>query len=313
MTLWESVRGLARRVVAVTSRVVGQVVASVRAHGARTASVGVGAMLAGTSLWGLLRADLYPEPESVAAMFRGLDAVSLAVAAPTLLGAVWRSGHGSARAQLVWLAVLAYVTYTYLLYAFGLGWTTALPLHVTLVVLASVALMARLRRLDRDELARTLSGVARQRAAGVLLAVLGVGLGAMWAFYLGRYALTGQALPEAQLVQTSYGALLSAAADLVLLVPAYLVAALLLWRRSSWGHPVGAALLAAGLLQQVGYQAELFAQSASGIPGARAFDPAEPVIAALYVVGVALLFGRPQRALPLPGPPVGRRPALHRA
>jgi hypothetical protein len=266
------------------------------AAGGHAASLSVAALTTGSSLWALLRSDLYREPRSRSAMFRGLDAVSLAAAVPALLLAIREAGRGSARAELIWSGMLSYLAYTYVLYTFGLGWTVALPLHATIALAAAVVLTLRLRGMDREALTRTLPIGRQQRVSAALLAVLGTGLGAIWGYYLGRRVLTGQPLPEAQLVQTPHGALLSATADLVLLVPAYLGSAVLLWRGSSWGQPTAGALLTAGLLQQVGYQAALVAHSAAGVPGASAFDPAEPFIAAVYVAALTLLMG-PRRTL----------------
>jgi hypothetical protein len=72
---------------------------------------------------------------------------------------------------------------------------------------------------------------------------------------------------------------LGAVLDLSLLVPAYLLAAVWLWRRRASGYLLATAVLAAGALHQLSY-----------VPGA-AFDPYEPAIFALYALGGALLVG----------------------
>lgn len=114
----------------------------------------------------------------------------------------------------------AYLAYTYVLYTFGLGWTAALPPHATIALAATVVLTLQLRSIDRSGLSLALPMDRQRRVSAALLGVLGIGLGAVWGFYLVRRVVTGQPLPEAQLVQTPHGALLSATADQVLLVPA---------------------------------------------------------------------------------------------
>ncbi|HET8603674.1 MAG TPA: hypothetical protein VFM09_07075 [Marmoricola sp.] len=295
MSLVSSFRGVVRTTVTVSMKVVRRAARWVRARPVQALSVGIGAAMAGASTWGLLDPALYGEPASVAALYRGLDVASLAAAAPALLWAVRRSGSGSARVELVWLGMLLYTGYTYLLYVFGVDATAARPLHLALVLAAVAGVAGLLRQLDPGDISRRLGAGRPLRLGAVGLGLLGGGLGAMWGFSLARHLISGEPLPEAQLVQTPEGALLSATADLALLVPSYLLAAVLLWRRSPWGEALGGALLAAGVVQQVGYQSGLLSQSMAGIPGASPFDPAEPVIVAVYAAGLAVVLGAVRR------------------
>jgi hypothetical protein len=80
--------------------------------------------------------------------------------------------------------------------------------------------------------------------------------------------------------------------DLSLLVPAYALAGILLWRRSAWGYVLATVVLIGGLMQQVDYMAALAFQANANIPGASGFDPFEPVIASLYLIGIVVLLAR---------------------
>lgn len=82
---------------------------------------------------------------------------------------------------------------------------------------------------------------------------------------------------------------LGIALDLALLVPTYVVAGVLLWRGAAAGHLLAAAVLVSGTLHQVSYMVALGFQATAGIPGAVAFDPAEPLIAALYLLPTTVL------------------------
>lgn len=76
-----------------------------------------------------------------------------------------------------------------------------------------------------------------------------------------------------------------------MLVPLYVTAAVLLWRRAPWGYLLAALALVSGTLQQISYLVAMPFQAAADIPGAVAFDPLEPVIALLYVLaGGSLLW-----------------------
>lgn len=266
---------------------------------ARMLSAGIAALMAGAGLAGLAVPTLYRDPVSVVAMFRGLDAVAVFIAVPALLTALGWAGRGSARAQVAWVGMLVYTLYTYALYVFGLGFHAVFLVHVALLSLAVFALVLALTGLDVEEMGRRLGRGAPARAASVLLGLLGVSLGGMWVFYALRFALTGAPPQESLLVQTPAGIHLSYALDLTLLVPGYLLAAALLWRGAAWGYVLGGALLCSGVLQQVGYMAELLAQARVGVPGATPFDPVEPAIVGVYVVALLLVLGRPTRS-PVP-------------
>jgi hypothetical protein len=94
--------------------------------------------------------------------------------------------------------------------------------------------------------------------------------------------------PSQLAVPTSFTQL-GAALDLALLVPAYLVAGVLLWRRAVWGHIAATALLVAGVMHQIAYMTALAFQALHDIPGATAFDPAEPVILGIFTAAAAVM------------------------
>jgi len=69
---------------------------------ARVLSAVVVVLMAVAAAVGLRQKDLYRDPASVAAMFRGYDLVSLLVATPVLAGASVEARRGSPRAELLW-------------------------------------------------------------------------------------------------------------------------------------------------------------------------------------------------------------------
>jgi hypothetical protein len=84
-------------------------------------------------------------------------------------------------------------------------------------------------------------------------------------------------------------------------VPAWAAAAVLLWRRRPWGAVLGAVLLTSSAVVQANYLIALRAQAAAGIPGATAFDPQEPPIAAAIVGAAVVLLRGMQRPTAVPG------------
>jgi hypothetical protein len=235
---------------------------------------------------------MYRDPAATVAMFRGYDAVALAVATPVLVGALAAARRGSARAQLIWGGTLFYVCYTYAYYVFGAAFGPLFLAHVALLVLAGAALGllavgSDLRRLGEVPLSRIPA-----RTVSAVLALLGTALGGMWSYFSLRLAVTGAPVPDGLLVQPPPILHLGYAMDLSVLVPGYTVAAALLWRGRPSGLAVGSVLLIGSAFVQLTYVTALRFQSAAGVPGATLSDPQEPIIAAVIVAGaVALLRG----------------------
>ncbi|MFC5730836.1 MULTISPECIES: hypothetical protein [Nocardioides] len=65
----------------------------------------------------------------------------------------------------------------------------------------------------------------------------------------------------------------------------YAASAVMLWRRAARGFVLGALALIAGLLHQVSYVVAMPFQVAAEVPGAASYDPGEPVIVLLYLLG----------------------------
>jgi hypothetical protein len=238
-------------------------------------------------------------------MLHGFDVVTLVVVV-ALVGSllVERRSRWATPAQLVETSLLAYLAYTYAYYVLGTGFTSLMLLHAAVLATAVTALVLAVKRLDPVSLAQAFSSSTRTRLPAVVLATLAIALGSMWVVASVRSAATGEVPPGSALVETDVVVHLGVVLDLVLLVPLYTVAAVQLWRRSPWGFVTGTVALVAGLLHQVSYVVALVAQHAADVPGAAAYDPAEPVIVAVYAVGLLpLIAGLRHPAAELSGPP----------
>jgi hypothetical protein len=112
----------------------------------------------------------------------------------------------------------------------------------------------------------------------------------MWATLSLRFAVTGVVPQEpSRLILPSSFTHLGWALDLSLLVPAYLLAGVLLWRRAAWGYVLAALAVISGTLHQLSYLTALLFQADVGMPGASAFDPGEVPIVVAFAGASALL------------------------
>ena len=278
---------------------------------ARWLSALTAVLVAGVSATGLWVSGLYTEGAALEAMFRGYDLVTLVVVAPllalTLLPA-WRDRPAS---ELVRVSMLAFCVYNYTYYLCGAQLNTALLAHVAVFTTSLYGLVLSLVAVDVGGLAARFRRRTPVSTVAVILLLLAVPLAAIQISGLAGFAFTGAAPDEpSQLVVTATFTRLGAVLDLSLLVPAYLIAAVWLWRRRAWGYLLATVVLLAGALHQISYIAGMLFQLAADIPGA-GFDPYEPVILGLFAVGSGLLLAgrRPARSDTSPAGP-DRRHAL---
>ena len=257
-----------------------------------SSAVGVLAVLA--SLAGLLIDGVYGEPGSTAEMLRGYDLVTLVFVVPALVLSQLRTRRGSDRAQLIWVGMLAYLVYTYAYYLFGTPFNNLFLLHAAVFSSSVFALVLTVCALDVPGIAARFSPRTPRRTVSAVLALLAAALGGIWIYASVGFITTGELPVGSALVESDVVVQLGLALDLTLLVPAYALAAVLLWRRVATGYVLATVLLIAGTLHQVSYMVALLFQSTAGVPGAVAFDPFEPVIAVLYLtaaVGMLLAAG----------------------
>lgn len=240
---------------------------------------------------GLLVDDVYDGAASTAAMLRGYDLVTAAVAVPALACATWLAHDGSVRARLTSASLVAYLVYTYAYYLFGTGFNDLFLLHALVLATALISLILHLTGVGTDAVARQRAG-GRTRGAAIVLGALAVGLGGMWVYFALHNAITGEVPAGSQLVETTAIVHLGMALDLTLLVPLYAAAAVLLWRGAAWGYVLGTISLVAGVLHQVSYLVAMPFQVAADVPGAVSSDPGEPVVVLAYLLGLFLLLRR---------------------
>jgi len=262
-------------------------------HAARVLSAILVGLLAAASAAGLFADDLYLDPAPVAAMFRGYDLIALMMFAPLLAVTLLPALRRSVRAQLLWTGGLAYAVYHSALYVFGTKFNDIFLVHVAVFSLSVFAFGLAIANLDVPGIARRFSDRTPARSIAAILLLLAATLAAFWVAPSIRFAITGEIPVESsELIVPTATTHLGWVLDLSLLVPAYTLAGILLWRRAPWGYVLATVVLIGGLVQQVDYMAALASQAHANIPGASGFDPFEPVIASLYLIGAGVLLAR---------------------
>lgn len=192
------------------------------------------------SLYGLLAETPYRSlPEATVVSARAQDACSIVVAA--LLVLLVRRPLTSVAAHLARLGLLAYLLYSYLIYATGVPMNRAFLAYVVIVCLSGAGLLGGLLRVH-DRPPASSASPRLTRTTGWLLVVTAVLFAGLWLSVLVPYALGGSAPEPEGVGGTPYPVFVL---DLTAVLPAIAAVGVLLLR----GRAVAGALATVAVLK----------------------------------------------------------------
>jgi hypothetical protein len=192
-------------------------------------------------LMGLLVPSLYRDPAILLPQNSGTDLVTLCVGVPVLALATVAMRGGSVRARLLWLGALGYLVYAYGMYALAVRWNPLFLAYVALFGLSFFALAIGLMETDASRIRAGLVGRAPVRLVAAYLTLIAVLVGAMW-LAEEVAALLGGTVPPS-VVQFATPTNIVHVFDLGLVLPAMVLAAVLLLRDRPWGYVLAGMLL----------------------------------------------------------------------
>ena len=238
------------------------------------------------SMAGVLIDGLYTDGPWAREALRAGDLTTLAVAVPVLIGSLLLARRGSHAAQAVWLGVLAYSVYNYGYFVFGATFNDIFVLHIALFSVSVVTLVLTLANVDVAAIADRFRGARGARWIGAFLALVGSILGGLWVFLAIRFAITGDLMADVP----ADGLHLVLAIDTSLLVPALVMAGVLLWRRTTAGFVFAPTMVVMGAIYQVNLLLAGLFQANADVPGAKAFPPEGIFLASGFAVAIAVMF-----------------------
>jgi hypothetical protein len=247
------------------------------------------ALALAAALAGLLLDGVYTGAGSTAQILRGYDVATAVLVVPGLSVAAGYLRAGSLLGRLVSAGLLADLVYSYAFYVFGTPFNDLFLLHLGVFSASLTALVLTVAGADLDAVATRFHAPTRAWPAAATLALLALSLGAMWISAAIVNAVNQRIPAGSRLVETTEVVHLGMALDVAVQVPLYAAAAVLLWRRSAWGYVLAFVALLSGIPEQVSYLVAMPLQVMAGVPGAVAFDPLEPVILAVYALGLVML------------------------
>ncbi len=244
-------------------------------------------------LAGLFVSSLYRDPALLIPQNLGTDLVTVGVMVPLCAFAA-AAMRRSARARLVWLGALGYFVYAYGMYALGVHWNRLFLAYVALFGVSFYTLVLGLARTDAPALAALGSRVPR-RAASLYLVSVAVLVGAAWLLDELRATWTGVA--PASLAEFDAPTNIVHVFDLALVLPALVLASVLLRRRRAWGFVLAGALLVMTTAIGLWILALIGFSTLAGYPGPLAITI---FFSVLTVIGVAITWAYLDAFTPAP-------------
>lgn len=191
---------------------------------------------------------------------RGTDAVTFFVLVPLLGTAVYQSRRGSLRSRLGLAGVLGMFLYNAASLAFGVVYNQLFLVYLALFSISLFAFVHAITSIDLHALGARISPAAPRKGLAILLFVSALGLLFAWLPDI----LAG--LPQGRNAQlASYTTMVTDILDLGIIVPALLIAGVLLLRHIPLGYLMGSILITMLILIGIIITAQTVAQSLAGI------------------------------------------------
>ncbi len=206
-------------------------------------TIAIALLLAATAVAGIFWPATYAkETLFTRAGAIGSDIVDLFLVVPVLLISGIKGYRGSAPARLVWLGTLGYLLYNLVLYAFGVHFNVMFLVYCAVLSLCFYAAVFTLPLISLDQIARAYAPRALRKTIAILLFVMSL----LFAAYdLGEDvpALLAGRIPNS-VTQVNLPVSFIHALDLIFLIPAMCITAVLLLRRKPSGYALAPAFLA---------------------------------------------------------------------
>ena len=191
-------------------------------------------------LIGLVVPEIYRDPAAVLPQNLGTDLVTLCIGIPLLAVGAIAMQRGSLRARLLWLGALGYLVYAYGMYALGVHWN---PLFLAYLALFSLSLFTLTIGLVGTDAAlfRERAQRAPVRPVAGYLILVAVMVSGLWLAEEVGALLRGTVPPS--VVQFEAPTNIVHVFDLGIVLPAFMIAAVMLLRGRPWGYVLAGMLL----------------------------------------------------------------------
>lgn len=190
---------------------------------------------------GIFVDDLYRDYPSFVAQAIGQDIVSLVIVLPILAISAFLARRGSPGAYLIWFGGLIYLVYTYVIAAFDVNFNMLFLVYVAVLGCSLYALIGGLVTTNMASIKECFTGRTPIRAISIYLMVLAIVFYFLWLREIIPALLTNQIPQSIQDNGTPTNGV--QVLDMAWILPAFVIAAIHLWRKQAFGYVLAGALL----------------------------------------------------------------------
>ena len=192
------------------------------------------ALAAVSSLLGLFRSGHYRASRELTEAYHVQDLTILVVGVPVLAAGLWYSVRGSPRGRIVWLGGLAYMTYMWASIAIQVPFNELFLVYIALFGLSLFTLVGGTVSTDARTIRQAVDGRINAPLYSGALALIGVGLGALWLSDVVPPLLSGTT--PSLIEEVGQQAMATHVIDLGVVVPSILLSAKWLYQGRTWGY-----------------------------------------------------------------------------
>jgi hypothetical protein len=198
-----------------------------------------GFLMAIVSAAGIFLPSVYAKEHiSWASQGYGQDIINLFVIFPALLVSAYLIKRGSTKSILVWLGLLVYMAYSYMLYAFFMHFGAWFLIYIAVLGISFYALLGAIVNLSRQINTELSTAI---KWPSIYLLANGLIFGVLWIMEITPRLIDGTAPKSAADVGLWINPV--HVMDLAFLLPAMILAGILLWKRRSMGFLLAVPLM----------------------------------------------------------------------
>ena len=199
---------------------------------------------AGASAGGIWINNLYNDNAFVKLAWYANDRITFFVVVPLLIISIYLSQKGSQRWLLAWMGLLGYVFYNFAFYLFGAAFNIFFLIYTVLVSMSAISLILQLSSYGVTNIAEKFTKKTPVKLVSIYLLLISSLLFIVELSMIIPF-LTKRIIPDT-IKLTAHPSSVVFALDFSIVIPVSAIAAILLWKRQSWGFIMGVMMLVKG-------------------------------------------------------------------
>ena len=193
---------------------------------------------------GLWINNLYHDNAFVKSAWFANDFITLFVVVPLLIVSIYLFLVGSQRWFLVLIGLMGYVFYNFAFYLFGASFNMFFLIYAALVSISAIALILQFLNCDVSSISNKFNERTPVKWISIYLFFISLMLAIVEGRMIVAYLISGT-IPDT-IKLTGLSTSMVFALDFTIVIPFSILAAILLWQRSSWGYILGIIMLVKG-------------------------------------------------------------------